>query len=205
MKNRAVLLSVLALLSLGLAWWLLRPSPPLPEPDPVVAAPSATVRAPSRTAPASGGHLPFIEPAEERPVNVPGAPPPEPIDYSDDPVMQAAMRGELPVGQLGLSPLDLITERDDALRGCWREHQGRGSEGQVLQIRLTIEGEEEANGDLLGRISTVRVLDAEGNATQAPGPFEVCAHTVLDDLEFVAPEEGATVEITVPLALQAGE
>jgi hypothetical protein len=202
MKTRALLLSLLALLALGLAWWLLRPSPPAP-------APVATVPpepGPTRTGPAraDGTHLPFIEPARERPTNVPGAPPPEPEDYSDDPLMQAAMKGELPVGVLGAPPSDLIAQRSDELRDCWRQHKGTGDEGYEVRLRFTIAGEEE-DGEPKGRVDTIRVLDEEGNAVDNPGPFEVCAHTVVADLEFVAPEEGARIEINMPLELQAGE
>jgi hypothetical protein len=119
--------------------------------------------------------------------------------------MQAAMKGELPVGVLGAPPSDLIGERSAELRACWREHKGEGHEEAEVRLRFVIEGEEEENGDVLGRVSTIRVLDEQGNAVDNPGPFEVCAHTVVDDLEFVAPEEGAEVEIDMPLELQAGE
>lgn len=209
MKHRTALLSLLALAALGLAWWLLRPGRPASVAEPVAPqAPPRVAWAPATPSPAPGpgdlDPLPFLE-RERQPGNRDGAPPPEPHDDMDDPRIQAALRGELPTG-MGPPPSDLLAEREDELRACWRQAPpAAATEGAVAFLRFTLQGEEEENGDLLGRVTEVRVLDDEGAVQGEPGAFERCARGAVEDLDFVAPEEGAWVQVMMPLDLRAGE
>jgi hypothetical protein len=205
MNRRIPLLVLLGAAALGIAWWLLRPGPSAPLAEPV--APEVAPRVayvPAVPAPrATTPDLPFLV-REQVPGNRDGAPPPEPHDDMDDPRIQAALRGDLPTG-LGPPPSDLIEEREDALRACWAQHRpADGGEGQIVSLRFTIRSEEEENGDVLGRVAEVRELDAAGAVTGEPGAFERCARTAVEDIEFIAPEEGAWVQVSVPLRLRAG-